>query len=86
MAFVQFRILNNGSPIGSTNTKIQSYDDVTGTITPWSCSMTRYVTGLTVGSTYTITVQGLVGGIYGTYNAVIDPSQPGHHMSITVMQ
>ena len=86
MAFVQFRVLNNGVQLGSTNTKIQSYDDVTGTITPWSCTYTRYVTGLTIGNNYTISVQGQRGGIYGNYDAIVDPAQPGHHMTISVIQ
>lgn len=86
MAFVQFRIRNGATPLGSTNTKIQSYDDLTGTVTPWSCSFTRYLTGLTVGVTYTISVDGQRNGIYGTYDAVIDPAVDGHHMTVSVIQ
>jgi len=86
MSFVQFRILNNGNPIGGTNTKIQSYDDMTGTVTPWSCTFSRVLTGLTVGATYTLTVQGQRNGISGTYDAIINPSLDGHHMSLTVLQ
>ena len=89
MAFVQFRIRNNGATIGSTQTKIQSYDDVTGTITLWSCTYTRYVTGLVVGNNYTLDVQGQVGGIFGTNNAAIfagTASGTGHHMSLNVIQ
>ncbi len=86
MAYVQFRILNNGSPIGSTNTKIQSYDDWTGTVTPWSCSFSRVITGLIPGNTYTLTVQGQRGGILGMYDAIIDPSLDGHHMALNVVQ
>jgi hypothetical protein len=86
MSFVQFRILNNAASIGSTNEKIQNYDDVTGTVTPWSCSFTRLITGLTVGTNYTLQVQGQRNGIYGTYDALINPSLDGHHMSLSVVQ
>jgi hypothetical protein len=86
MAYVQFMILNNGTSIGGTNEKIQSYDNTQGTITPWSCSFTRLLTGLTVGTTYTLKVQGKRTGIYGTYDAIINPSLDGHHMSLSVIQ
>ena len=86
MAYVQFRIRNGATAIGSTQTKIQSYDDLTGTITPWCCSFTRYLTGLTVGATYTISVDGQRNGIYGTLDAIVDPAQPGHHMTVSVIQ
>ncbi|MBL4667756.1 MAG: collagen-like protein, partial [Flavobacteriales bacterium] len=86
MAFVQFRVRNGASTIGSTNSKIQSYDDVTGTITPWSCTYSRVVTGLTVGNSYTFTVQAQRGGIFGTLDAQIDTSQDGHHLSLSVIQ
>jgi membrane-associated protease RseP (regulator of RpoE activity) len=79
-------VLNNGVSIGGTNEKIQNYDDVTGTITPWSCSYVRLVTGLTVGANYSLQIQGKVGGILGTYNAIIDPALDGHHMSLSVVQ
>ena len=86
MSFVQFRIRNGAASIGNTQTKIQSYDDVTGTVTPWCCSFTRYLTGLTVGATYTISVDGQRNGIFGTYDAIVDPAQAGHHMSVSVIQ
>lgn len=86
MAFVQFRLRNGATPLGGTNTKIQSYDDVTGTVTPWSCSFSRYLTGLTVGVTYTISVDGQRNGIYGTYDAIVDPALDGHHMTVSVIQ
>lgn len=86
MAFVQFRVRNGATTLGGTNTKIQSYDDVTGTVTPWSCTFTRYVTGLTIGNSYTFTVQGQVNGIFGTYDALVDPSLDGHHMTLSIIQ
>jgi hypothetical protein len=86
MAYVQFRIRSNAVVVGSTMEKIQNYDDWTGTITTWSCSYTRLLTGLTVGANYTIDVQGRRDGILGTYNAIIDPSVDGNHMSLSVVQ
>src|SRR6185503_8697317 len=82
MAYVQFRVLNNAASIGGTNITMQDYDDVTGTVTPWSCTFTRLITGLSVGSSYTLQVQGKRDGILGTYNAITDPSLDGHHMSL----
>ncbi len=86
MAYVQFRIRNGATNLGMTQTKIQNYDDVTGTITPWSCTYTRYITGLTVGNSYTLSVQGKRDGISGTYDAIIDTGVDGHHMSLSVVQ
>ncbi len=86
MAYVQFRVLNNGTSIGGTNEKIQDYDDITGTVTPWSCSFTKMITGLVVGNNYTLQVQGQRDGIYGVYDALTDPSLDGHHMSLSVLQ
>ena len=88
MALVQFRVRNGAVSLGGTNTKMQSYDDVTGTVTSWSCAFQRQVTGLTVGTTYTFTLQGQVAGILGTPNAAIFANTQGdhHHMSLTVVQ
>jgi len=86
MSYVQFRIRNGATNLGMTQTKIQNYDDVTGTITPWSCTYTRYITGLTVGNSYTLSVQGKRDGISGTYDAIIDTGVDGHHMSLSVVQ
>jgi hypothetical protein len=86
MSYVQFRVLNNGAVIGSTHEKIQNYDDWTGTITPWSTSYTRLLTGLTIGANYTITVQAQRDGILGNYNAIINTGLEGQHMTVTVIQ
>lgn len=88
MAYVQFRIRNGATTLGGTNTKMQSYDDVTGTITSWSCAFTRRITGLVVGNTYTYTLQGQVAGILGTPNAAIFASSQSdaHHMTLSVLQ
>jgi hypothetical protein len=88
MAYVQFRVWNSttGVSIGGTNTHMQSYDDTKGTLTPWSCTFTKNITGLTPGTTYTLIVQGQRNGIWGTYDAVINAaSMPdSHHMTLTV--
>lgn len=88
MAYVQFRIWNSttGVSIGGTNTHMQSYDDVSGTITPWSCSFSKNISGLTPGSSYTLIVQAQRNGIYGTYDAVINAASvpDSHHMTLTV--
>ena len=86
MSFVQFRVLNNGASLGGTNSKIQSYDDMTGTVTPWNCTFSRMLTGLTVGANYTLSVQAQRNGILGTYDAIINPALDGHHMSLSVIQ
>ncbi len=88
MSYVQFRIWNStlGTSIGGTQTKMQSYDDTKGTITPWSCSFSKNITGLTPGTSYTLVVQAQRDGIWGTYDAVIYAASvpDGHHMTLTV--
>lgn len=86
MAYVLFRILNGATSIGGTQTVMQSYDDARGTLTPWSCAFSKNITGLTVGTTYTLQVQAQRNGIYGTYDAVIQAASipDTHHMTLTV--
>ncbi len=88
MAYVQFRIFNStlATSVGGTMTHMQSYDDTRGTITPWSCSFSKNMTGLTPGTTYTVIVQGQRGGIWGTLNAVINASSDpdSQHMTLSV--
>lgn len=88
MAFVQFRIRDGATVLGGTNSMTQSYDDVTGTITPWSCSFTKNITGLVPGNVYTYTVQAMRNGILGTYDTVIQAasSPNGHHMTLSTIQ
>ena len=88
MSYVSFRVRNGGTSLGGTNTIMQNYDDVTGTVTPWSCMFTKKITGLTVGTNYTYQVQGSRGGILGTYDAAIfcATNPDTHHMTLTVLQ
>ena len=86
MAFIQFRVMNGATVVSQTNTHMQNYDNATGTVTPWSCSLNSLLTGLTPGNNYTLQVQGLRNGILGTYDGIVDPAQPGHHMTLSVVQ
>jgi hypothetical protein len=90
MGYVQFRVQNttSGTTVGGTMTKIQSYDDVTGTVTPWSASFSKLITGLTIGNSYSLKVQGRSDGISGTTDAVIySASIPDeNHLTLSVMQ
>lgn len=88
MSSVHFRILNGGVSIGGTMSKIQSYDDVTGTVTTWSLAFSKPLTGLTIGNQYTLQLQAYAYGILGSHNAVVyantDPDN--NHMTLTVIQ
>lgn len=86
MAYVQFRVMNGVTVVTQTNTTMQSYDDLTGTVTPWSCSCSVLLTGLTIGTPYTLQVQGQRNGIFGVYDAIVDTAQPGQHMTLSVLQ
>lgn len=89
MAYVQFRVWNStdADSVGGTSTKMQSYDDITGTVTAWSASFSKVLTGLSIGTSYTLQVQAQVAGIYGTPNAgVFESSNPdNHHLTLSVM-
>jgi hypothetical protein len=88
MGYVQFRVRNStsGTTIGGTNTNMQAYDDVTGTLTNWSCAFSKNITGLTPGTSYTLIIQAQRGGILGTYDAAIyaATNSDAHHMTLTV--
>jgi len=94
VSLVQFRIRNTttSTTIGGTMNKIQNnYNPTLGstyTVTTWSASFSKQVSGLTVGSSYTLQVQGLADGVLGTYNAVISPTtQPdSEHLTLNVIQ
>ncbi|MBL0098528.1 MAG: collagen-like protein [Bacteroidetes bacterium] len=88
MAFVVFRIRNGATFLGGTNTHMQSYDDVTGTVPQWSCTYTKNVTGLVVGNSYTFQVQAQRNGILGNHDAIIQAgTQPDRNdMTLSVIQ
>lgn len=90
MSFVQLRVRNitNITTIGGTSTHMQSYDDITGSITAWSASFSKLLSGLTIGNTYTLQIQGQVSGILGSPDAGIFPvtNPDDHHMTLSVIQ
>ena len=103
MSWVELRVWNNNtsSSVGGTNNKIQNtdvyvvYDPFWGintwnfrTVTIWSTSFSKLLTGLTIGNIYTLKVQGQVGGSVGTPNAAIFPItySDSQHLTLTVIQ
>src|SRR5690554_3529896 len=88
MSYVSFKVLNGGANIGGTHTNIQNYDDWTGTTTTWSCSFNKLITGLVVGNSYTISVQGKTNGISGVSTAIINPiaQSETEHLTLSVLQ
>ncbi|PWK17396.1 hypothetical protein [Xanthomarina spongicola] len=77
--------------LGGTNTKIQSLYDTflsSYSVTTWSCSFSKLMTGLTVGNTYSLRVQSSANAIYGTRGAAIYPiSAPDtNHLTLSVTQ
>lgn len=88
MSSVHFRILNGATSIGGTMSKIQSYDNATGTVTTWSLAFSKPLTGLTIGTQYTLQLQGYAYGILGNQNAVINANSDSdnNHMTLTVIQ
>lgn len=93
LGIVNLRVRNitDNITIGGTNTKIQSlYEDFWGSysVTSWSCSFSKLMTGLTVGNTYTLRVQGSTTAIYGTNGAAIytSSSPNNNHLTLSVIQ
>lgn len=90
MSFLSLRVYNStdSNVVGGTNEKIQSFDFLMGTVTTWSCSFSKTLTGLTIGNTYTLNVEGMVSGISGVYDAVINSnSNPDNcHLTLSVIQ
>lgn len=84
MANIQFRVMNNGVSIGGTNEGITS--NVGQTEIPWSCDFTKFISGLTVGTTYTFKVQSQKSAVSENANIRIDPTINSHHMSLSVVQ
>ncbi len=90
MSYVMFRVRNTttATNVGGTMEKIQNYDDITGTITTWSCAYSEVMTGLVIGNTYTLQVQAARDGIFGTYTAVISAASfpDSDHLTLSVIQ
>ena len=93
LATIELRVRNTTDNyiLGGTNTKIQSLYDTflsSYSLTSWSCSFSKLMTGLTVGNTYSLRVQSSTNAIYGTNGAAIFPfSLPdSNHLTLSVTQ
>ena len=88
MSLVNLRVRNGNTTIGGTTNKVQSFDDIVGTVTAWNASFSKMLTGLTVGNTYTFQVQVQVEGIFGTPGVGIYPqtNPDSHHLTLSVLQ
>lgn len=95
IAFLRVYNVTVGSTIGGTIEKVQSRVDLGNgpaggvfTTTTWSASFSKLLTGLTVGNTYDIKVQGYaqpvsIGGS-AVINPVLEPSS--NHLTLSVIQ
>ncbi len=93
MSYVNLRVVKTSpgpnASIGGTINKVQSYDLFRGKTSPeWSASFSKLYSGLTIGTTYTLIVEGLTSAIYGTRNAYIyaDTRKDDNHLTISVIQ
>lgn len=87
--YLRVRNTTGGTTVGGTMTKMQSIEPFFGSsVTTWSCSFTKLMTGLTVGSTYTLQVQGAVTNVLGTTGAFIRPATTpdAEHLTLSVIQ
>lgn len=98
--YFQLVDVGSGSVIGGTNTKVQNLSLLTYksgasiiiagaySTTDWSTSFSKLLTGLTVGNTYTIKVQGKTGNIFGSDGASVLPvTYPeSNHLTLSVIQ
>jgi len=98
--FLRVRNTTSGTTLGGTMNKIQNYDTyyvpgppgpggyLGNSVTTWSASFSKTMTGLTIGNSYSLQVQGAVLGIVGTPNAVIEPATTpdAEHLTLSVMQ
>jgi hypothetical protein len=93
LTFGTFRLYNSttATVIGGTNTSAQSLwknGPSTYSITTWSCVFSKLLTGLTIGSSYTIILQGKTDNLLGTDGVAIYPaSMPNSsHATISIIQ
>lgn len=76
LSFASFRLYNSttASVIGGTNSSAQSLWKNMGStysITTWSASFSKKITGLTIGTSYTIVLQGKTDNLLGTDGVAI---------------
>ena len=98
MSYVALRVWNvtSANSIGGTQNKIQTSDRYNfaifflqeESVPSWSAAFSKKITGLSIGTEYEIKVQGLVDGVRGNPNALIDArtSPDTDHMTLTVIQ
>ena len=92
LTFGSFRVYDstNAAVIGGTNTSAQSLwksGPNTYSITTWSAAFTKKLTGLTVGNSYTIVLQGKTDNLLGTDGVALYPvSNPNtSHATLSIM-
>lgn len=93
LTFGSFRLYNSttASVIGGTNSSAQSLwksGPNTYSITTWSASYSKKLTGLTIGTSYTIVLQGKTDNLLGTDGVGLLPvSNPDtSHATLTILQ
>ena len=79
LTYGTFRVYNSTTTtvVGGTNTSAQSLwksGPNTYSITTWSCAFSKKITGLTVGNSYTLVLQGRTTNLLGTDGVAIYPS------------
>ncbi|WP_310992305.1 hypothetical protein [Aequorivita marina] len=88
MSTVYFQVVNwDVNPrelIGGTMTKIQNYDDQRGTVTTWSASFSKLLTGLTIGQEYRLRVRARTEAIYNGSTMVIDAASTPEACHLTL--
>lgn len=92
MSLGVLRVFNTttGTALGGTITNMQTFDNVFGILPAWSLSFSKPLTGLVIGNSYTLRVQGAVdigvtsgSGPALNISAATFPSS--HHLTLSVM-
>lgn len=94
LSIANLRVFNTTSStvIGGTMEKVQSFYDPSGPgayqVTTWSAGYSKLLTGLTIGATYSIKVQGFCSNASPSGAIVIQPaSNPDdNHLTLSVIQ
>jgi hypothetical protein len=94
-SYITLRVLNNGVSTGGTRSALEAMaadEDIFGieddeNILAWNCVYSTMLTGLTPGTSYTLSVQGLNNGSFpnsltATIDAASNPDQ--QHMTLCV--
>lgn len=95
IVYLRLRNVTDNVIIGGTMEKIQNLTSISGgpnsgtfTTTTWSASYSKLMTGLIIGNSYTLTIQGMTSSIYGTNGAGIQPvtNPDSSHLTLSVIQ